>query len=63
MNTSDEKIDRQVIQELHSEPLYHNELSNKINVSWDTLQKSIRRLRNKNLVVIRLDRLYELNKK
>lgn len=63
MNTSDEKIDRQVIQELHSEPLSHNELSNKINVSWDTLQKSIRRLRNKNLVVIRLDRLYELNKK
>lgn len=59
MNSS--QLDTQVVKQLDEEgPLSHDELCECLDVEWDELQQSIRRLRSGNKVAIRPDRRYEL---
>lgn len=54
------EVDREVMRELESGgALAHEELADRVGISWDALQQSIRRLRHQDDVVIRLDRRYE----
>lgn len=62
-NHSDEQptndIDRKVLSQLsENRALSHDELCEKIDIQWNELQKSIRRLRNNDDVVITIDRRY-----